>query len=74
MIEIQSVSLQLGPFTLSDINLSIGDKEYFVILGPTQGLERPFLLSVLPDCIVSGREIYGWMNIMLHPYPQKEEK
>jgi len=35
MIEIKNLSLRLGEFHLKDINLSIGDGEYFVILGPT---------------------------------------
>jgi len=35
MIEIKSLSLQLGPFSLNDVNLAVDDKEYFVILGPT---------------------------------------
>lgn len=35
MIKIKSLSLQLGPFSLNDVNLAVDDKEYFVILGPT---------------------------------------
>ena len=35
MIEIRNLSLPLGDFSLKDINLTIGDGEYFVILGPT---------------------------------------
>ena len=35
MIEIKSLSLQLGPFFLNDVNPAVDDKEYLVILGPT---------------------------------------
>ncbi len=46
MIEIKSLSLRLGEFNLKDINLSIRDSEYFVILGPT-GAGK----TVLMECI-----------------------
>ncbi len=46
MIEIKSLSLRLGEFNLKDINLSIHDSEYFVILGPT-GAGK----TVLMECI-----------------------
>ncbi|MBU0661636.1 ATP-binding cassette domain-containing protein [Patescibacteria group bacterium] len=35
MIEIRNLSIDLGEFSLKNINLTIGDREYFVILGPT---------------------------------------
>jgi ABC-type Fe3+/spermidine/putrescine transport system ATPase subunit len=46
MIEVRGLSLHLGEFHLKDINLSIGDGEYFVILGPT-GAGK----TVLMECI-----------------------
>ena len=46
MIEIKDLSLELGEFALRDINLTIGDGEYFVILGPT-GAGK----TVLMECI-----------------------
>jgi ABC-type Fe3+/spermidine/putrescine transport system ATPase subunit len=46
MIEIKSLSLRLGEFHLKDINLSIRDGEYFVILGPT-GAGK----TVLMECV-----------------------
>jgi len=46
MIEIKNLSINLGNFSLKDINLTIGDKEYFVILGPT-GAGK----TVLIECI-----------------------
>jgi len=44
MIEIRDLSLRLGDFNLQDINLSIHDNEYFVILGPT-GAGKTILLE-----------------------------
>jgi molybdate/tungstate transport system ATP-binding protein len=35
MIEIKELSLQFDTFSLKDINLTIQDEEYFVLLGPT---------------------------------------
>jgi ABC-type Fe3+/spermidine/putrescine transport system ATPase subunit len=46
MIEIQGLSLDLGDFHLRDVNLSIGDGEYFVILGPT-GAGKTVLMECL---------------------------
>ena len=46
MIEIKDLSLRLGEFHLNNINLSIHDREYFVILGPT-GAGK----TVLLECI-----------------------
>jgi ABC-type Fe3+/spermidine/putrescine transport system ATPase subunit len=46
MIDIKNLSLHLGEFYLKDINLSIRDGEYFVVLGPT-GAGK----TVLMECI-----------------------
>jgi len=46
MIEVKNLSLRLGDFNLKNINLSIRDGEYFVILGPT-GAGK----TVLMECI-----------------------
>ena len=46
MIEVKDLSIHLGEFFLRDIDLSIGDGEYFVILGPT-GAGK----TVLIECI-----------------------
>jgi len=46
MIQIKNLSLQLGSFLLKDINLTIVDREYFIILGPT-GAGK----TVLLECI-----------------------
>jgi ABC-type Fe3+/spermidine/putrescine transport system ATPase subunit len=46
MIEVKNLSLRLGEFNLQDINLSINDGEYFVILGPT-GAGKTVLMECL---------------------------
>lgn len=46
MIEIKELSLNLGSFSLIDINLTIGDGEYYVILGPT-GAGKTVLLEYI---------------------------
>jgi ABC-type sugar transport system ATPase subunit len=60
MIEIKDLSIDLGEFHLKDINLSIGDREYFVILGPT-GAGK----TVLLECIAGLNKIKQgeiWVN------------
>ena len=46
MIEIKNLSIELGEFSLKDINLTINDGEYFIVLGPT-GAGK----TVLIECI-----------------------
>ena len=46
MIEIKDLSIELGEFSLKDVNLSIEDGEYFIVLGPT-GAGK----TVLMECI-----------------------
>ncbi|MFH1662980.1 MAG: ATP-binding cassette domain-containing protein [Chloroflexota bacterium] len=60
MIEIKDLSIELGEFHLKDINLSINDMEYFVILGPT-GAGKTILL----ECIAGLHKIKQgeiWIN------------
>lgn len=45
-LKIDGVSTRLGEFTLKDINLEIGDGEYFVLLGPT-GAGKTALLELI---------------------------
>lgn len=54
MIEVKNLSISLGAFSLKDINLVIGDKEYFIILGPT-GVGK----TVLVECIAGLHKIKG---------------
>ena len=46
MLIIDSVSKDLGEFRLTDISLSVGDGEYFIILGPT-GAGKTILLETI---------------------------
>jgi molybdate/tungstate transport system ATP-binding protein len=60
MIEIKNLSFPIGNFSLNDIDVTIGDGEYFVILGPT-GAGK----TVLLQCLAGLRKIrYGeiWVN------------
>jgi len=60
MIEIRNLYINLGEFFLNDINLTVGDREYFVILGPT-GAGK----SVLLECIAGIHRIKQgeiWIN------------
>ncbi|MFH1646737.1 MAG: ATP-binding cassette domain-containing protein [Chloroflexota bacterium] len=60
MIEIKDLSLHLGDFHLADINLSVADGEYFVVLGPT-GAGK----TVLIECVAGLHRIrHGeiWMD------------
>lgn len=52
MIRVKDLSIELGEFSLKEINLSIGEGEYFVILGPT-GAGK----SVLIECIAGLHKI-----------------
>lgn len=64
MLTIDSVSKSLGEFALSNVSLSIGDGEYFIVLGPT-GAGKTILLETIagiysPDAgriILNGRDI-----------------
>jgi len=71
MIEIRNLSIDLGEFFLKDINLTIGDREYFVILGPT-GAGK----TVLIECIaglhrISKGEIWIDGNNATHLAPEE---
>jgi ABC-type Fe3+/spermidine/putrescine transport system ATPase subunit len=46
MIKIENLRVELGDFTLQDLNLTIGDREYFIILGPT-GAGKTVLLEAI---------------------------
>ncbi|MFP4497175.1 MAG: ATP-binding cassette domain-containing protein [Vulcanimicrobiota bacterium] len=52
MIDIQNLFAQAGEFRLKEINLSLEESEYFVILGPTGGGK-----TVLAECIMGLQKI-----------------
>jgi molybdate/tungstate transport system ATP-binding protein len=60
MINLVNLSKKLGDFSLKNINLDIGDNEYFVILGPT-GTGKTVLLEMISGMYPPGAgEI--WIN------------
>ena len=46
MLEVRGLSLSLGEFTLDGVDLTVGDTEYFIILGPT-GAGKTILLETI---------------------------
>ena len=71
MIEIKDLSIDMGEFSLRDINLAIGDGEYFVILGPT-GAGK----TVLMECIaglhrIKQGKIWLGKNEVTHLTPEE---
>ena len=60
MIEVKNLSINLGEFFLKNVNLTINDREYFVILGPT-GAGK----TILIECIAGLRRLKQgeiWLN------------
>jgi ABC-type sugar transport system ATPase subunit len=43
MIEVENLSIQLGGFSLENLNLTIKDQEYFIILGPSGAGKTVFI-------------------------------
>jgi ABC-type sugar transport system ATPase subunit len=43
MIEVKNLSIQIGEFSLKNLNLSINDHEYFIILGPSGAGKTVFI-------------------------------
>lgn len=43
MIEIKNLSINIGDFSLKDLNVTIQDKEYFVVLGPSGAGKTVFI-------------------------------
>ncbi len=60
MIEVKSLSIDLGEFHLKDINLSIESREYFIILGPTGAGKTVLLESIAGLQKIKRGEI--WIN------------
>jgi ABC-type Fe3+/spermidine/putrescine transport system ATPase subunit len=71
MIEVKDLSLHLGEFHLKDINLSIADSEYFVILGPT-GAGKTVLMECLAGLHHIGKgEIWFDRTEVTHLAPEE---
>jgi molybdopterin-binding protein len=58
MIEIKNLSVDLGEFILSDINLNIKEGDYFIILGPTGAGKTVLLESIAGLHPVKNGEIW----------------
>ncbi|WP_259517046.1 ATP-binding cassette domain-containing protein [Halanaeroarchaeum sp. HSR-CO] len=43
MLEITGLTADLGEFTLNDVDLHVGEGEYFVLVGPTGSGKTIFL-------------------------------
>ena len=71
MIKIKDLSIDLGEFHLKDINLSIYDREYFVILGPT-GAGKTILLECIAGLQrIKQGEIWVDKNEITHLTPEE---
>ena len=60
MIEIRNLSIHLGDFSLKNLNLSVKDREYFVILGPSGAGKTVFI-----ECLAGLHKIKSgeiWIN------------
>lgn len=60
MISIRNLSAHAGSFTLKEINLEIGNGEYFVVVGPTGAGKTIFL-----ECITGLQRLHSgeiWLN------------
>ena len=60
MIKIQNLHVDLGEFTLRDINLTINDSDYFIVLGPTGAGKTVLLESIAGLNPVKKGQI--WLN------------
>ena len=71
MLELQSVGRRLGSLEISDISLSVGDGEYFVLLGPS-GVGKTVLLEIIAGLMQpsAGRILWNGTDITSQP-PQR---
>jgi ABC-type Fe3+/spermidine/putrescine transport system ATPase subunit len=71
MIEIRNLSIEMGEFSLRDVNLDIGDGEYFVILGPTGAGKTVLMESIAGLHHVKRGEIWLGKNEVTHLTPEE---
>jgi len=71
MIRLEDLNITLPGFNLSDINLSIGENEFFILMGPT-GAGKTVLLEAIAGLVPvkSGKIIIGEREITTLP-PEK---
>ena len=73
MIEIKNLSIDLGEFHLKDINLSINNREYFIILGPTGAGKTILLESIAGLHKIKQGEIWVDENEITHLTPEERK-
>ena len=73
MITVQDLNISLPEFNLSDINLSIGESEFFILMGPT-GAGKTVLLEAMAGLVPirSGKIFIGERDITTLP-PEKRD-
>ena len=71
MIQITNLSINLGDFQLRDINLTVNDGEYFIILGPTGAGKTVLLESIAGLYPVRRGEIWLKGKKVTHLEPEK---
>ncbi len=71
MLELQSIGVRLGGFELADISVTVGDGEYFALLGPS-GVGKSVLLEIIAGLIrpSAGRMLLDGRDITNLP-PEK---
>lgn len=71
MIRVEDLNINLPGFNLTDINLSIGENEFFILMGPT-GAGKTVLLEAIAGLVPirSGRIVIGETEITRLP-PEK---
>lgn len=73
MIEVRNLSIDLGEFSLRNVNLTVGDKEYFVLLGPTGAGKTVFLECIAGLHRISKGEIWIDGNNVTDLAPEERE-
>jgi len=71
MIEIKKLYVKLGDFMLQDINLTVADGEYFIIVGPTGAGKTVLLESIAGLYPVKSGEIWVKGRLVTRLDPEK---
>jgi ABC-type Fe3+/spermidine/putrescine transport system ATPase subunit len=71
MIKIENLQVELGSFSLKDINLEVPDNEYFVLLGPTAAGKTVLLESIAGLIPVKNGRIFNGQRDITGMSPEK---